>query len=306
MNWNRLIDGLKAGSASSGRPAPQKPLLLIYLLARAGAGLENGVEFAELQKRFRPWLSELTNSKAPDPLLPFWHMQGDGGGGWRVEPAEGYSMQKGANRPIASSLKERGARGFLAPQLWDEVAGDLGAAEAIAKQVCARWLDPEVAAGAMERFRREAAHGSPTGGIQASVEPSPRATADRRSLDQAVSEIMRAGSDVPRPLGNPNPKRITVAPREEIVRDPTVVAYALQRARERCEDCGEAGPFVRRSDGTVYLEVHHLIPLANGGSDTVDNVVAVCPNCHRRLHLGIEGETRSRALQALRKADPSR
>ncbi|WP_306234570.1 HNH endonuclease [Burkholderia pseudomallei] len=34
----------------------------------------------------------------------------------------------------------------------------------------------------------------------------------------------------------------------------------------------------------TFLEVHHLRKLADGGSDMVTNAVAVCPNCHRRLH----------------------
>jgi hypothetical protein len=39
-------------------------------------------------------------------------------------------------------------------------------------------------------------------------------------------------------------------------------------------------------DGSPFLETHHLIRLADGGPDTVENAVAVCPNCHRRLHYG--------------------
>lgn len=35
-----------------------------------------------------------------------------------------------------------------------------------------------------------------------------------------------------------------------------------------------------------YLEVHHIIFLAQGGDDTVDNAEALCPNCHRRKHYG--------------------
>lgn len=35
------------------------------------------------------------------------------------------------------------------------------------------------------------------------------------------------------------------------------------------------------------LEVHHLRRLADGGSDTVANAVALCPNCHREIHYGI-------------------
>jgi 5-methylcytosine-specific restriction protein A len=34
------------------------------------------------------------------------------------------------------------------------------------------------------------------------------------------------------------------------------------------------------------LEVHHKIRLADGGFDTVENAIAVCPNCHRQCHHG--------------------
>ena len=33
--------------------------------------------------------------------------------------------------------------------------------------------------------------------------------------------------------------------------------------------------------------VHHLKQLADGGSDTTTNAIAVCPNCHRELHFGV-------------------
>ena len=37
--------------------------------------------------------------------------------------------------------------------------------------------------------------------------------------------------------------------------------------------------------GEPYLEAHHVIRLADGGKDTIDNVVAICPNCHRKVHV---------------------
>jgi 5-methylcytosine-specific restriction protein A len=37
-----------------------------------------------------------------------------------------------------------------------------------------------------------------------------------------------------------------------------------------------------------FLESHHLIFLCDGGPDTPDNTAAVCPNCHRNLHHGID------------------
>lgn len=69
-------------------------------------------------------------------------------------------------------------------------------------------------------------------------------------------------------------------------RNPYVIVRTLQRAKGFCESCGSAAPFVRKSDGTPYLEVHHKTPLAQGGDDTYENTVALCPNCHRKMHLG--------------------
>lgn len=69
-------------------------------------------------------------------------------------------------------------------------------------------------------------------------------------------------------------------------RNPDVVAEALHRAGGLCEKCNEPAPFMRSKDNSPYLEVHHLTPLSAGGEDSLDNVVALCPNCHRRYHFG--------------------
>lgn len=69
-------------------------------------------------------------------------------------------------------------------------------------------------------------------------------------------------------------------------RNPDVIAEVLIRANGICEECKAPAPFKRASDGTPYLEVHHKVRLADGGEDTVDNTIAVCPNCHRKLHFG--------------------
>lgn len=37
-------------------------------------------------------------------------------------------------------------------------------------------------------------------------------------------------------------------------------------------------------DGTPFLEVHHVRRLADGGSNSVNNAVALCPKFHRFLH----------------------
>ncbi|MES9972443.1 MAG: HNH endonuclease signature motif containing protein [Candidatus Thiodiazotropha sp.] len=71
-------------------------------------------------------------------------------------------------------------------------------------------------------------------------------------------------------------------------RNPDVVAEVLNRAKGICENCGKSAPFIRASDNTPYLEVHHKKQLSHGGEDTVKNAIALCPNCHRESHYGKE------------------
>ena len=68
------------------------------------------------------------------------------------------------------------------------------------------------------------------------------------------------------------------------IRNADVIAEVLSRANGTCELCHQAAPFKRRSDGTPYLEVHHKVRLADDGEDTVENAIALCPNCHRKEH----------------------
>lgn len=81
------------------------------------------------------------------------------------------------------------------------------------------------------------------------------------------------------------PQRVEVAT-YAFVRNADVVAMVLRRAAGLCEECSASAPFLRRKDGTPYLEVHHRKPLADGGEDSVANAIAVCPNCHRQKHYG--------------------
>lgn len=69
-------------------------------------------------------------------------------------------------------------------------------------------------------------------------------------------------------------------------RNPAVVAGALARADGACEmpSCNRE-TFIR-TDGSVFLEVHHVTPLAEEGEDTLLNAAALCPTCHRELHYG--------------------
>ena len=71
-------------------------------------------------------------------------------------------------------------------------------------------------------------------------------------------------------------------------RNPDVIAQTLANAAGKCQRCGHPAPFMRKSDGSPYLEVHHKHSLSEGGEDSLENTIALCPNCHRELHYGVD------------------
>lgn len=65
-------------------------------------------------------------------------------------------------------------------------------------------------------------------------------------------------------------------------RDRKVRDAVLSMAQGRCECCGEMG--FETADGSRYLETHHIIEVSSRGPDSLENLVAVCANCHRKAH----------------------
>lgn len=113
-----------------------------------------------------------------------------------------------------------------------------------------------------------------------------RGVVNHRFLDQFQLENVEVGE--PR-------KRVTSG--EVFARSPEVRRGALSRANGYCEWCGKPG--FAMADGKVYLETHHIIPLSEGGPDTIENVVALCPNHHREAHFGAHArEMRPRLISS--------
>jgi 5-methylcytosine-specific restriction protein A len=116
------------------------------------------------------------------------------------------------------------------------------------------------------------------------------------SFNKEVLNSTRSSSEERRKrlkLANPKPKRRIVTT-TAFDRNPDVVAEVLHRAKGKCEKCPSFAPFLRKSDGSPYLEVHHRKPLAKGGLDTVENAIALCPNCHREAHYGYKSFKRDK------------
>jgi len=68
------------------------------------------------------------------------------------------------------------------------------------------------------------------------------------------------------------------------VRNPAVAEYVKRVANGICDLCREPAPF-RNKEGIAYLECHHIVWLSKRGEDAIGNTVALCPNCHRKMHV---------------------
>ncbi len=114
----------------------------------------------------------------------------------------------------------------------------------------------------------------------------------KKSLDKKLQQdIERSRNDT----SEARQERLRSAPRKpaktmqavvRFQRNPDVIAERLHMAQGKCENCKKPAPFHRKTDSTPFLEVHHVIPLADDGDDTVENTRALCPNCHRKAHFG--------------------
>ena len=67
-------------------------------------------------------------------------------------------------------------------------------------------------------------------------------------------------------------------------RNEAVTEFAKRIANGCCQLCREIPPF-NNLDGSPYLETHHIDWLSEGGSDTIENTAALCPNCHAKMHV---------------------
>lgn len=67
-------------------------------------------------------------------------------------------------------------------------------------------------------------------------------------------------------------------------RNAYVSQYTKERAKGVCQLCEEKPKF-NGLDGKPYLESHHVTHLSRGGRDSIDNCVALCPSCHKKVHI---------------------
>ena len=127
-----------------------------------------------------------------------------------------------------------------------------------------------------------------------------------RSYDAANGAFTLVRHAVPTPVVDQfdlvQPSPAESVPTREVramvrARSATVRHAALTRAAGLCEWC--ALPGFQTVSGALYLETHHVMPLAEGGPDTESNVVALCATHHREAHHGAKRDEMRAALRRL-------
>lgn len=84
-------------------------------------------------------------------------------------------------------------------------------------------------------------------------------------------------------IGTDQPPRVNVGA-TRYVRNDEVRKFVRQRAKGKCEHCGQEG--FETPGGEKYIETHHIIHLARQGADTPRNVIGLCASHHREAHYG--------------------
>lgn|SRR5699024_6325384 len=70
---------------------------------------------------------------------------------------------------------------------------------------------------------------------------------------------------------------------------------AKMKANWQCEFDRSHQTFISKSDHNNYMESHHLIPMSHQDFfeytiDFADNIICLCPNCHRKIHHATDEE----------------
>ncbi len=103
-------------------------------------------------------------------------------------------------------------------------------------------------------------------------------------------EIEMKDNSTNKSILNPEKNSLTEKVNTKIVsstiyeRDSQVVRMAKSKAKGYCQLCKKYAPFSDKN-GKPYIEGHHIKWLSEGGEDNINNVVALCPNCHKKMHI---------------------
>jgi 5-methylcytosine-specific restriction protein A len=110
-------------------------------------------------------------------------------------------------------------------------------------------------------------------------------TADHDELLQRSHTIATERGQPRAPAGRRKPEKTTIE-QTTWKSDPAVRAWVLNRANNCCEGCGD--PALYTDPLGTFFKLFRLQPFAEGGTDTIENTAALCPNCYQLAEYGPE------------------
>jgi len=84
-----------------------------------------------------------------------------------------------------------------------------------------------------------------------------------------------------------------------ISRNPTFARLVKERDGYVCQVCGTPG--FEKENGEKYAEAHHIRELSKTRIDNPNEMICVCPMCHRIIHHGTDIELKKRKMSKMPK-----
>lgn len=95
--------------------------------------------------------------------------------------------------------------------------------------------------------------------------------------DKYMDEVVHwMKSDAPNHLRNPGIKNAKAIRMMALKSDAQRIKKSIISEKGKCEICG--------FDYKPILQIHHIVPISEYGNNQQDNIICVCPNCHKTLH----------------------
>lgn len=123
----------------------------------------------------------------------------------------------------------------------------------------------------------------------------PAAEQDFQSAAQELVNKSNRDSLPPGPMIPPPPQIGGQKGRQR--RDPEMAARAIETAGHKCEMDENHRSFISKRTKKMFVEAHHLVPVSRQPEfstrlDVPENIIALCPNCHRLIHYAKRQEIR--------------
>lgn len=98
---------------------------------------------------------------------------------------------------------------------------------------------------------------------------------------RTISEIESDIDKINKKIQKVGPKKGIIYRNEEQNKREKVIVTLLKERHEKCMVCNV--PHFKKENNATYSEVHHLVPWSTSFDDSRENLVVLCPTCHKKF-----------------------